>query len=76
MPFMVLLVDWAQLIKISELKDISIEFLKTEKQRKQRLKKQNRTEYPRTVKQLPKAQYVHNGNTGRRRKRESDRRNI
>ena len=38
------LVDWTQLGKESELEDVSVESLKTKKQRKQRSKKiQNRT---------------------------------
>ena len=39
--------------RLSELEDISIGISKTEKQRKQRLKR-DRTEYSRTVGQLPK----------------------
>ena len=42
---------------ISELEDIATETSKTEKERKQKLK---RTEYPRTVGQLQKMQHTHN----------------
>ena len=50
---------WIREESISELEDIQIEMLKTEKQREQRLKK--RIKYPRTVRQLQKsvAQWEH-----------------
>lgn len=48
-----LLGDWTQLMKIFVLKGVSVEFLKTEKKKKKPTMESN----------------MHNGNTGRRRKR-------
>lgn len=53
MLLMGLLVDWTWLRKESELEDISIDSLKTEKHRKQRLKI-NRTGHSGTVEKLQK----------------------
>lgn len=57
--------------RISELEDISIGFLKTEKQRETRLKtNKNRKELIMPVGQLENVSHIHNGKTRRRKQQE------
>ena len=71
MPFMSLLVDWIQLRKkMFKFDDRSIEFLKTKKIRKHRLKEESFQGHTATTK------CTHIGNIRSRKKKEKSRRHI